>query len=91
MTGTKTAKPTKQAPDFPGVKQQQEANEKAEAAADLSWGDKAALKAIRQEDTNKKMLLTREKENFTKIYALKCYNGWLKICDNSAIKSISWS
>ena len=63
MTGTKTAKLAKQTPDFPGVKQQQEANEKAEAAADLSRGYKAALKAIRQEeDTNKKMLLTREKK-----------------------------
>ena len=71
--------------DFPGAKQQEEANDKMAKAHELR-NDRAALKSVRrEEDANKKALLEREKENFTKIYALKCYNGWLKICDNSAM------
>lgn len=71
---------------FPGVKQQEEADQKALAAKTTLHDDRAMLKNVRQEeDSQKKVLLEREKENFTKIYALKCHNGWLKICDNSAM------
>ena len=76
--------------DFPGAKQQEEANNKMAKAHELR-NDRAALKSVRrEEDANKKALLEREKENFTKIYALKCYNGWLKICDNSAMIVAKW-
>lgn len=85
-SGTNKLKVSKKAPSFPGMKQQEEANAKAEVAKTIARRDRAALKAARrEEDTAKKALLEREKENFTKIYALKCYNGWLKICDNSAM------
>ena len=74
--------------EFPGDKQGQEAAEK-EAAARLF--DDATRKALRQEeDAAKKELLEREKENFTKIFALKCHNGWMKICNNSALIVSMW-
>lgn len=66
-----------------GDKQQTEALAKADASRGL---DDAAKKAARrEEDEAKKLLITKESENFTRIYALKCYNGWLKILDHSAL------
>lgn len=73
---------------FPGDKQAKEALAKEEVARHL---DDATKKVMRQEeDEAKKELLEREKENFTKIFALKCYNGWLKICNNSAMIVSVW-
>ena len=34
--------------------------------------------------------MEREAENYTRILALKCYDGWLKIYDNSAIIVSIW-
>ena len=91
LSGMNKLKASKQASGFPGVKQQEEANMKAEVAKTIAREDRAALKAARrEEDTAKKALLEREKENYTKIYVLKCYNGWLKICDNSAMMVAKW-
>ena len=75
---------------FPGVKQQEEASAKAETARQLQ-NDRVQLKAVRQEeDTAKKALLEREKENHSKIFAQKCFNGWLRIFDNSAMILAKW-
>ena len=72
----------------PGETQGQMALEKFKAAKEL---DKVTTKSVREEeDQNKEWLLEREKENFTNILALKCYNGWLKICDNSAMIVSVW-
>lgn len=66
-----------------GDKQQTEAMAKKESLGDL---DDVAKRAIRQEeDDAKSLLIAKESENFTRIYALKCYNGWLKILDHSAL------
>lgn len=73
---------------LPGDRQSSEALAKAQATKQI---DDAAKKVLRQEeDLNKKALLEREKENFTKILALKCYNGWLKLYDNSAMIVSTW-
>lgn len=79
---------TELVPMMPGDKQVKEAEEKSKHAGELNAAEK---KLIRQEeDLNKKLLLEREKENFTHIFALKCYNGWLKIYDNSAMILSVW-
>ena len=73
---------------MPGDKQGSEAVQKSQAAKQL---DNMAKKTMRQEeDLNKKKLLEREKENFKNIFALKCYNGWLKLHDNSALIVSTW-
>lgn len=71
-----------------GDKQQCEAVAKAEAAR--SFDDATKKSVRREEDEIKKLLITRESENFTRIYALKCYNGWLKILDHSALIVSVW-
>ena len=78
----------KAAISFPGDKQAKEAEAKMRAAKQM---EPATIRTLRQEDdAAKNELLEREKENFTKILALKCYNGWLKICNNSAIIVSTW-
>lgn len=70
----------------PGEKQQREASKRAEVARRVAHEDRPRLKAARQlEDEQKKQLMEREKGNYTRILALKCHNGWLKLCDNSAM------
>ena len=82
-TGTNQRKST-----FPGAKEQEEATAKAEAVATLDLSTKKALR--QEEDLNKKVILEREKDNYTQILALRCYNGWLKICDHSALILSKW-
>lgn len=75
-------------PTLPGDRQGAEALAKSKAVAEM---DPALKKELRQdEDLNKKALLEREKENFTNIFALKCYNGWLKFYNNSAVIVSVW-
>ena len=63
-----------------GDKQLNEAKVKVEAAKKLITEEKVVLR--REENQEKEKLLERERENFTRILALKCYDGWLKIYDN---------
>lgn len=73
---------------MPGEKQGIEAVNRARAVKEL---DNVQRKELREEeDLNKKMLIEREVENFTNIFALKCYNGWLKLYDNSAMIVSTW-
>ena len=73
---------------FPGVKQQEEARAREVAAKMLKAAEKKSL--CQEDDKAKRALLEREKENFTKLYAQKCYNGWLKLYDNSAMILSIW-
>ena len=71
-----------------GDKQMNESKAKAEMARRLSTEEKVSLR--REENQEKGKLLEREAENYTRILALKCYDGWLKIYDNSAIIVSTW-
>ena len=71
-----------------GDKQMNESKAKAEMARQLSAEEKVSLR--REENQEKEKLLEREAENYTRILALKCYDGWLKIYDNSAIIVSIW-
>ena len=71
-----------------GDKQMNESKAKAEMARQLSTEEKISLR--REENQEKEKLLEREAENYTRILALKCYDGWLKIYDNSAIIVSIW-
>ena len=63
-----------------GDRQLNELKAKAEMAKQLTTEEKVALR--REENQEKEKLLEREAENYTRILALKCYDGWLKIYDN---------
>ena len=56
-----------------GDKQSDEAKAKAEMARKLSTEEKVVLRW--EENEEKEKLLEREAENFTRIIALKCYDG----------------
>ena len=72
----------------PGARQIAEALEKANNAKRM---DDLTKKSLRQEEgLNKRELLERERENFTQLLMLKCYNGWLKAYDNSAMVLSTW-
>ena len=69
--------------EFPGDIQQEEATARMQNAGLLT--DEQKLMQKQEDDLAKDVLIEREKENFTHILAQKCYNGWLKIYDNSAV------
>lgn len=71
-----------------GDKQSEESKAKAEMARQLSTEQKVVLR--REENQEKEKLLEREAENYTRIMALKCHDGWLKLYDNSAIIVSTW-
>lgn len=72
----------------PGARQIAEVLEKANNAKRM---DDLTKKSLRQEEgLNKRELLERERENFTQLLMLKCYNGWLKAYDNSAMVLSTW-
>ncbi|MBR2839731.1 hypothetical protein IKE82_00140 [Candidatus Saccharibacteria bacterium] len=73
---------------IPGDKQAAEAKAKWDASKVMTDEEKREIR--HEEDEEKELLLEREKENFTHIFALKCYNGWYKICDHSAIIVSTW-
>ena len=73
---------------LPGDRQAEEAKAKWEASKSMTDEQKREIR--HEEDEEKALLLEREKENFTHIFVLKCYNGWYKICDHSAIIVSTW-
>ena len=73
---------------IPGDKQAEEAKAKWNASKVMTEEEKRGIR--QEEDGEKELLLERERENFTHIFALKCYNGWYKICDHSAIIVSTW-
>lgn len=78
--------------EVPGLKQQMEANARAKHAKELQLDEqKSKLQLARQdEDQERAVHLRREEENFTRVYAVKCYDGWLKVYDNSALILTKW-
>ena len=72
----------------PGARQIAEVMEKANIAKQMDDLTKRSLR--QEEELNKRELLERERENYTQLLMLKCYNGWLKAYDNSAMVLSTW-